>query len=113
LLDNDANDMTEKDNEKKKKLKDLMIASLRSQEFSDNEQVILGLNKSKLDDEDLELLMDLDDSTLNENQLNKKKKLMDIGKRKLKSKTLEEEELELLGVKKSTFKIDSDGKILL
>jgi hypothetical protein len=113
LLDNDANDMTEKDNEKKKKLRDLMITSLRSQEFSDNEQVVLGLKKSKLDDEDLDLLMEDDNSALNENQLNKKKKLMDIGKRKLKTKTLEEDELELLGVKKSTFKIDSDGKILL
>jgi hypothetical protein len=105
--------MTEKDNEKKKKLRDLMITSLRSQEFSDNEQVALGLKKSKLDDEDLDLLMEDDNSALNENQLNKKKKLMDIGKRKLKTKTLEEDELELLGVKKSTFKIDSDGKILL
>eukprot|EP01080_Neovahlkampfia_damariscottae_P003934 gene3934-7144_t len=106
LIDSEDDNLTEKDISKKRKLTELMTKKLKPNELNEEDLELLG---GDMDDDELEFLVTSDENTLNDDQKMKKKKLIDLGKRKMKTKDLQEDELEFLGVnKKSTFQLDSD-----
>jgi hypothetical protein len=116
LLEASDDSMTGNDKIKKKKLTDIMKRKLKTREFTDDEVEALGVEKKNgfiIEQESLDWLIDTEDSKLDEDQKTKKKKLVDIIKKKMKNRPLDDDdEITMMGIsKKTSFLMDSDGKI--
>jgi hypothetical protein len=117
LLDADEVSLSVDEKKKKKKLIDGMKRKIKSRLDEDEDDLtLLGVTKRSsfvMEADELSWILDVDDSTLSKEELKKKKKIVDIMKKKIKGRGLDDddESLEALGVtKKSSFKMESDGK---
>jgi hypothetical protein len=120
LLDADEVSLSVEEKKKKKKLIDGMKRKIKSRLDEDEDDLtLLGVTKRSsfvMEADELSWILDVDDSSLSKEELKKKKKIVDIMKKKIKGRGLDDddESLEALGVtKKSSFKMESDGNFKL
>ena len=112
LLEATDDNMTQNDKIKKKKLKDIMKRKIKTREFDDEELELLGVTKKAgfiIEQDQLDWLLDAEEETLSDEDKKKKKTLVDILKKKMKNRALDQDdELTMMGIKRrTTFLMDS------
>jgi hypothetical protein len=110
ILDHDTNELASEDVVKKTRLNDMMKKKLLKRDFDEDELNFLGMSSSsmKLSHDELCWLIDSDGTEFTEDQKKQKKKLVDMMKRKLKTRDLSMDDLKLLRGVKSHIGLDSD-----
>ena len=97
LLESDDSDLTKEEKKKKKKLVDGMKRKIKGRGFDDDddELTLLGVTRKssfKMEDSELDWLLEADEEKLSKDEKKKKKKLVDGMKRKIKNRNVDEEE---------------------
>ena len=97
LLDANDENLTSDEKKKKKKLVDVMKRKIKGRglDDDDDELTLLGVTRKssfRMDDSELDWLLEADEEKLSKDEKKKKKKLVDGMKRKIKNRNVDEEE---------------------